>query len=84
MGMGNELADAIRAALADEVIKRCGSLVAGAERSGIPYKTFYRALTEDGRDRTKSVSLDFVLEVCSGLGISFDEVLVQARKRSQR
>lgn len=67
--MGNELADAIRDELNRLALARFGTLDIAATELGIPYKTLYRALTKNGKDRTQRVTLDFVLELADKLGV---------------
>ena len=76
--MGNELADAIRAELHRITIDKYGSLDNAAPALDIPYKTLYRALTAKGKDRTQRVTLDFVLELCSKLGVDLNYVYSRA------
>lgn len=80
--MGNELADAIRTQLRLAILGVYGTLDVAAAALGMPYKTLYRHLTEDGKDRTARVTLDFVLEVSDQLeraaGIDFAEIYRRA------
>lgn len=80
--MGNELADAIRRQLRLALLGQYGTLEAAAEAMGMSYKTLYRHLTEDGKDRTARVSLDFVLMVADHLesvaGIDLSEIYRRA------
>lgn len=65
--MGNDLADAIREVLRNDLIAEYGTLEAAAEAVGVPYKTLYRALTTRGKDRSQSVKLEFVLDIARHL-----------------
>lgn len=76
--MGNESADLIRNELGRLLVYRYGDLKRAAVATGIPYKSLYRAVTENGQDRTQRVSLDTVLEICEALGISVAELYEQA------
>lgn len=60
--MGNEKADAVRAALYDLLRSKYGDLKTAAVELGVPYKTLYRNLTPKGKDRNESVTLDFVID----------------------
>lgn len=76
--MGNETADLIRNELGRLLVYKYGDLTRAAEAVGIPYKTLYRAVTEDGQDRVKRVPLDTVLEIADALGINMAELYEQA------
>lgn len=89
MRMGNDLADALRAELHDRLIRAYGDLKVAASEIGIPYKTLYRAFTTKGKDRTATVSLDFILEVIAHLDArfgdaSFNDVHAAAQARVTR
>ena len=65
--MGNDMADALRDSIREQLLAEYGNLEAAAEAVGIPYKTLYRSLTENGRDRTQSVKLDLVMQIVEHL-----------------
>lgn len=65
-------------------MKKYGDLRAGAKAAGVPYKTFYRAFTENGADRTQQLTLDFILDVCEATAISADEVIASAHTRTRQ
>lgn len=76
--MGNETADLIRDELGRLLIYKYGDLKQAALAIGIPYKTLYRAVTENGQDRVQRVPLDTVLEIADALGITIAELYEQA------
>lgn len=76
--MGNETADLIRDELGRLLVYKFGDLTRASAEIGIPYKTLYRAVTENGQDRVKRVSLDTVLEIADALGITLAELHEQA------
>lgn len=84
--MGNDLADAIRDELREELIRAYGTLEAAAEAVGIPYKTLYRALTTRGKDRSQSVKLDLVMDVADHLATlrKTDFTTIYARAQERR
>ena len=65
--MGNDMADAIRDELREELIRAYGSLEAAADAVSVPYKTLYRSLTTRGKDRSQSVKLELVIEIAEKL-----------------
>jgi len=65
--MTNEDADAIRAEVGRRLVERHGDLKAAAKATKTPYKSMYRAFTEDGKDRTKTVTLDFIMQMIAHL-----------------
>ena len=83
--MGNDMADAIRDELREELIRAYGSLEAAAVAVGIPYKTLYRALTTRGKDRSQSVKLDLVIDIADRLAsdgfATFSTIYDSARNR---
>lgn len=81
--MGNELADAIRRQLRLALLGEYGTLEAAADALGMPYKTLYRHLTEEGKDRTARVSLDFVLLVADKLDATAGIDLAEIYRRAQ-
>lgn len=80
--MGNDLANAIRTQLRLALLGKYGTLESAAEALGMPYKTLYRHLTEDGQDRTKRVSLDFVLDVTDHLYVAAGIDLAEIYRRA--
>lgn len=72
--MVNEIADAIRKALHRIIIERYGTVLDASRELGIPYKTLYRALTTEGKDRTQRVALDLVLDIIDRLGLDLNYV----------
>ncbi|GAA1323819.1 helix-turn-helix domain-containing protein [Leucobacter albus] len=76
--MGNETADLIRDELGRLLVYRFGDLKRASQEIGIPYKTLYRAVTENGQDRVQRVPLDTVLEIADALGITIAELYNQA------
>lgn len=70
--MTNEIADAIRAEVGRRLVVAYGDLKAAAQGTGIPYKTIYRTFTEEGKDRTKTVTLDFIMQIVAHLRENFD------------
>lgn len=76
--MGNETADLIRDELGRLLVYKYGDLKRAAAAIGIPYKTLYRAVTENGQDRVQRVPLDTVIEISDALGISIAELYEQA------
>ncbi len=88
--MGNDVADAIRETLREEVLRQYGTLEAAAEAMRVPYKTLYRSLTTRGKDRSQSVKLDIITQITEHLedvgGASFNDVYSRAvaHARSRR
>lgn len=76
--MGNETADMIRDELGRLLVYKYGDLKRAAAEIGIPYKTLYRAVTENGQDRVQRVPLDTVLEIAEALGITIADLYSQA------
>ena len=76
--MGNEVADMIRAELGRLLVYKYGDLKRASAEIGIPYKTLYRSVTEEGQDRVQRVTLDTVLEISEALGISLADLYSQA------
>jgi len=69
--MGKDQADAIRAELRDRLIAAYGDLKTASDAIGIPYKTLYRNLTTSGKDRTSTVTLDFIVQIINHLRDNF-------------
>ena len=69
--MGNDQADAIRAELHDRLIAAYGDLKTAATEMKVPYKTLYRSFTEKGKDRTATVTLDFIVQIVDHLQKNF-------------
>jgi hypothetical protein len=63
--------DAIRYELAVRLRVAYGTLDVAAKAMGIPYKTLYRNLTVEGKDRTATVALDLVLQITEHLQAHF-------------
>lgn len=87
--MGNDQADAMRAELHERLIAAYGDLKTAAAEMGVPYKTLYRTFTEKGKDRTATVTLDFIVEIVDHLqqnfeGDDFGGVYEAALKRKSR
>lgn len=90
--MGNDMADALRDSIREQLLAEYGNLEAAAERVGIPYKTLYRALTERGKDRSQSVKLDLIMEIVAhleGVGRAsfngiYEDAVLKAKSRRDR
>ncbi|GAA2577905.1 hypothetical protein [Microbacterium binotii] len=65
--MGNERSDAVRAELKSRLDDKYGDLKAAAAALGVPHKTLYRNLTTKGKDRTATVSLEFIMDAVEHL-----------------
>lgn len=83
--MGHELADSIRVALRHLILDTYGDITAASKALGIPYKTLYRTLNPQGKDRTESVALDLVLDIVDGIQqmrpeVSFASVYATAER----
>lgn len=76
--MGNDTADLIRDELGRLLVYKYGDLKRAAAAIGIPYKTLYRAVTENGQDRVQRVALDTVIEISDALGITLSDLYEQA------
>lgn len=76
--MGNETADLIRDELGRLLVYKYGDLKRAAAAIGIPYKTLYRSVTENGQDRVQRVPLDTVIEISDALGITIAELYEQS------
>jgi hypothetical protein len=61
----------MRAELHDRLIAAYGDLKTAASEMGIPYKTLYRTFTTKGKDRTATVTLDFIVEIVDHLRTNF-------------
>lgn len=60
-------ADAVRAVLHDLLVEQYGGIEAAAPQVGIPHKSLHRAFTKTAKDRTKTVSLNTVMQVIAAL-----------------